>query len=360
MTGPANSDCVISERGGIVENTHRVHAAVVDPDGTLLYSVGDPSRITLIRSAAKPAQALAILETGCFEKYGFDDADLALVCASHSSEERHIKRAQAMLKTIGATEADLCCGGHHALSDAVNRAWIKNDFEPTAICNNCSGKHAGMIAGALTIRANKAGYELPDHPTQVRVKQVVHDLCLSQSTSWALDGCHLPAPAVPLRNAALLYARLANAAGHSDREEQVPNREVQLRRAFHAMSSHPEMVGGEGRFCTLLAEAFQGQLVGKLGADGCYGVAIRPSGEDSNARAMGIAVKIEDGNIDVLYEAVTEILEQLQIGSDDTRRKLSRFHQGKRLNTAGAVAGRVYSTFRLRQIADSQSISTTR
>lgn len=360
MTGSANSfDHVVSERGGIVENTHRVHAAVVDADGTLLYSVGDPSRVTLIRSAAKPAQALAILETGCFEKYGFDEADLALVCSSHSSEERHIKRAQAMLKKTGATEEDLCCGGHHALSDAVNRSWIKNDFEPTAICNNCSGKHAGMIAGALTIGAKKAGYELLDHPMQVRVKQVVDDLCLPQSTFWALDGCHLPAPAVPLKNAALLFARLANAAGHSDRKEQDSPRDTHLSRIFHAMSSHPEMVGGEGRFCTVLAEAFEGTLVGKLGADGCYGVAIRPHEGDLNARALGIAVKIEDGNIDVLYEAVVEILEQLRIGSDDTRRKLSTFYQCKRLNTAGAVVGRVHSAFRLRN-AEGQYISATR
>ena len=106
-------------RGEAIENTHDAHVAVVDDEGRLLYSFGDPCRTTLARSAAKPAQALAVLETGALERFGFDDADLALMCGSHSSEERHIERARAMLAKAHATEADLRCGGHPPISDAV-------------------------------------------------------------------------------------------------------------------------------------------------------------------------------------------------------------------------------------------------
>src|SRR6478735_12341027 len=140
-------------RGHSVENTHRAHVAVVDSNGRLLYSFGDPSRVTLARSAAKPAQALAVLETGALERFGFDDADLALMCASHSSEERHIERAHAMLGKAHASEADLRCGGHPAISDAVYRNWIRRDFTPTPVCSNCSGKHAGMLAAARAMNA---------------------------------------------------------------------------------------------------------------------------------------------------------------------------------------------------------------
>jgi L-asparaginase II len=152
-----------SYRGGAIENTHVAHIAVVQADGRLLSSFGDPSRVTLPRSAAKPAQALAVLETGALERFNFDDADLALMCGSHSSEPRHIERAQRMLKKAQASEADLRCGGHPPLSDAVHVDWLKRDFKPGAVCSNCSGKHAGMLAGARAIGAAIAGYEQPEH-----------------------------------------------------------------------------------------------------------------------------------------------------------------------------------------------------
>jgi L-asparaginase II len=142
-----------------------------------VFCVGDPSRLTLVLFAAKPVQALAVIETGCFGQFQFDDADLALMCASHSSEERHIARALDMLAKVQAKETDLRCGGHLALSDSVNRDWIRHGYNPTAVCNNCSGKHVGMIAGARAIGADIATYHHSTHPLQLRVKQVVQDLC---------------------------------------------------------------------------------------------------------------------------------------------------------------------------------------
>ena len=123
-------------RGDVVENTHIAHVAVVDKDGRLLYASGDPSRVTLVRSAAKPAQALAVVETGALERFGFDNADLALMCGSHSSEKRHIERARGMLAKAQASEADLRCGGHPPISDAGYPEWIRRDFVPGAVCSN--------------------------------------------------------------------------------------------------------------------------------------------------------------------------------------------------------------------------------
>ncbi|KAI9040768.1 asparaginase [Aspergillus affinis] len=348
-------DHVITYRGEVVENHHQVHAAVTDATGKLLYAVGDPTRITLARSAAKPAQALAILETGGFEQCGFNDADLALMCASHNSEDKHISRVRAMLAKVPATETDLRCGGHPALSETVSRNWIKRDYTPTGICNNCSGKHAGMLAGSKAIGADLEGYHLPAHPMQVRVKHVVEELCGldEDKVKWSIDGCNLPVPAFPLKYMAKIYATIATALDETERNPNASERTKAMVRIFRAMADHPDLVGGEGRFCTVLMEAFQGDLIGKIGADGCYGIGIcaseqtRQLGADG---AIGIAVKIEDGNIGILYSAVAEILEQLRIGTADMRNKLASFHEPQVFNTAGAVTGGTSNSFSIRAV----------
>ena len=347
-------DCIVSDRGGIIENTHRIHVAVVDSSGKLLYSIGNPDRITLLRSAAKPAQALAIVETGALEKFGFDDADLALMCASHNSEQRHITRARSMLKRIHAKEDDLRCGGHQAISPIVDQERMRAGITPTGIHNNCSGKHAGMLAGAVAIGAGMHNYHHFDHPMQQRVKRVIEDLCHADDTAvqWSIDGCNLPAPAMPLRYIGQIFASLAAAADVPGTRIDISSERTQnLSRIFHAMSTYPELVAGDGRFCTALMQAFQGNLVGKVGADGCYGVAIRGSDETKAHGAdgaIGIAIKVEDGDREILYSAVVEILEQLQIGNPETLRKLESFHHPPRLNTMGVVIGGYWHRYQIR------------
>ncbi|MGG7579165.1 asparaginase [Rhizobium sp. Nf11,1] len=348
-----SEDFVVTDRGGIVENRHRVHAAVVDAEGRLLYALGNPTRLTLARSAAKPAQALAILETSGIERYGFDDADLALMCASHSSEELHIAHTRTMLAKIRAEEADLRCGGHPSLSETVNRAWIRQDYTPTAVCSNCSGKHVGMIAGARAIGAGVEDYHLPDHPMQVLVKRTVAELCDldPQDVEWGIDGCNLPTPAFPLDRLARLYAKLASAADRGEGQEGLSRRDAALARIFQSMARHPAMVAGEGRYCTVLMRAFNGALIGKLGADASYAIGVRASDDTRRLGAdgaLGISVKVEDGNIEILYAVVTEILDQLGIGSPELRRELATFHRPKRVNTMGVSTGGVSFPFRLR------------
>lgn len=351
-TSGADDNFIVTDRGGIVETTHRVHAAVVDQNGKLLYSVGDPTRIALLRSAAKPAQAFAVLETGAGNKYGFDERDVALMCASHNAEEKHLTLVRSMLEEIDADEDDLKCGGHLSINPAVSRAWIKQDVQLTSLYNNCSGKHAGMLAGAKALGAGTEGYHLLNHPMQQRVKHAVEQLCGSKTdVQWAIDGCNLPAPAMPLKHGAQIFATLARAADASGKHG--PSKRYQsLATIFWAMSNHPDLVAGQGRFCTELMQAYQGALVGKVGADGYYGVAIRASehtrklGVDG---AIGVAVKIEDGNREILYAAVMEILNQLRIGPEDMRRKLDHFHHPKRLNTMDVEIGQVQHIFRLQR-----------
>ncbi|MGV7242857.1 asparaginase [Caballeronia sp. M23-90] len=323
-------------RGESVENTHTAHVAVVDAEGRLLHAFGDPSRMTLARSAAKPAQALAVLETGALERFGFDDADLALMCASHNSEPRHIERVKAMLAKAHATETDLRCGGHPPLSDAVWKDWIRRDFTPTGVCSNCSGKHAGMLAGAQALGVAIADYHLPDHPLQVRVKQTMAEVCdlPGDGVQWATDGCNLPTPAFPLDRLARLFVKIA-AAG--TRPDNTP-RSAALARIYRAMTTYPELVAGEQRFCTALMRAFEGELVGKVGADASYAIGVRESG---SRPALGIAVKVEDGNTAVLYAIVTDVLDQLGIGNAAQREKLSAYRNLTMRNTMGIETGRL-------------------
>ena len=284
-------------RGDAIENTHAAHVAVVDADGRLLYSFGDPYRMTLPRSAAKPAQALAVLETGALERFGFNDADLALMCGSHSSEARHIERARAMLAKSHATEADMRCGGHPPISDAVFKDWIRRDFSPTPACSNCSGKHAGMLAGARRSTRRSPTISLSGHPLQVHVKHTVAQLPSIRRRRSAMGHRRLqPADArLPARPARAALHEACRRAGQG----------APLARIYRAMTSHPELVAGEGRFCTLLMQAFGGALVGKIGADASYAIGVR-----REQGPIGIAVKVEDGNTSVVYAIVAHLLER--------------------------------------------------
>ena len=370
-------------RGASLENAHRAHIVVVDHDGTPLLGFGHTQRMTLARSAAKPAQALAVLETGAMERFGFDDADLALMCASHNSEERHITRASTMLAKLGCLEADLRCGGHAPLSAQVQQDWIRRGFTPTSLCSNCSGKHVGMLGAALALGTAIEDYHQEQHPVQLRVKQVMAQAVgLSPSeVEWAIDGCNLPTPAFPLDRLAYLYASLADAAdriGQADllhsrhqlgADERTPRsdapshrqgshpktdltpRTQRLAQIFRAMTQYPELVAGEERFCTLLMRAFEGAVVGKLGADACYGVGIQACEQTRRLGAkgaVGVAIKVEDGNVEALYMLVSEVLHRLEIGTPEQRAALDAIRQPKMLNTRGVEVGHVEYPFVLR------------
>jgi L-asparaginase II len=352
-------------RGDSIENTHLAHVAVVDASGRLLASFGDPFRMTLVRSAAKPAQALAVLETGALERFGFEEADLALMCASHSSEPRHIERTRQMLAKAHASETDLRCGGHPPLSDAVYVDWLKRDFKPGGVCSNCSGKHAGMLAGAQSIGATIDGYERPDHPLQQRVRHTVAHVCdlPDDAVQWATDGCNLPTPAFPLDRLARLFAKLAAAQDEVSKPVSavaVAPRTAALARIYRAMSKYPELVAGEGRFCTQLMQAFNGELIGKVGADGSYAIGVRASRQTEKAGAsgaLGIAVKVEDGNIGVLYAVTAELLGLLDIGTPEQRAKLASFHAPRMVNTMGVEIGQLGFSVALKG-ASGRSISS--
>lgn len=284
-------------RGGLVEAVHDVHVAVVDAAGRLVARVGDPDLVTFWRSAAKPFQAMPLVEDGVVDRFGLTAEDLALACGSHSSEPGQVTRVRALLAKTGCSERDLLCGAHAPLSETVAQDYQTRGVRLTAVYSNCSGKHAGMLALARHHGWPTGFYTRPEHPVQQR--------CLAEVSRWtdvpvgdvgtAVDGCGVVCFAVPLRSMAWAYARLAMA----DSSAANPQSAI-----VQSMLRHPELVAGEGRPCTELMRAHPGRVIAKVGAEGVYCALLTREG-------FGIALKVADGHAVASALAIAAVLEAL-------------------------------------------------
>lgn len=324
-------------RGGVIESTHNGHIAVVDAAGNLLYRYGDPFRQTFARSAMKPLQAIPVVETGTADRFAFEQADLALCCASHSGEERHRSRAMSILTRAQANESVLQCGTHVPRDEASYLALIREGRSLTPIYSNCSGKHAGMIATAVQMGENHADYHAAEHPVQTRILECVADLTGYPAADivMGIDGCGVPVHRVPLNHLAWAYAKLAK----PEAIENARRREA-VSRIVAAMIAAPEMVGGKERYCTDLMRAFAGRVVGKAGAEAVYCAGDRETG-------IGIAVKLEDGGPRAVYAVVNEVLRQLGIGTDGPLQVLAAYTNPPVHSMSGTIVGSIAACFTL-------------
>lgn len=281
-------------RGGHVESLHRVSAVVVDREGRLIASCGNPDLVTFWRSAAKPFQALPLVQDGGADRFGFGPRELALACASHSSEPVHLELCEGMLRAIGCQESDLACGPHPPLAQAVADRVAREVIPLTPKWSNCSGKHSGMLAQAKHRGWPIQGYNRQGHPLQERI--------LDEVARWTghprkqilqvVDGCTAVCFGLPLRAMALAFARLGVSTEPAA---------VRLRDAIWA---HPELVAGTGRLCTELMTACRGTVLAKVGAEGVYSAAYAPLG-------VGVSLKIEDGTGRASPPALLSILQQV-------------------------------------------------
>jgi L-asparaginase II len=276
-------------RGTVLESRHRVHVAVADSSGKLVAQAGDPDLVTFWRSAAKPFQALPLIEDGAVERFKLQRQDLALTCASHSSEPAQVGLVREFLQRVGCSERDLMCGPHRPLSDAIAKDYETRGVRLTAIHSNCSGKHTGMLALAKHHGWPIEFYARVEHPVQQRCMQSVSrwtDVPAAQ-LGVAVDGCGVACFALPLRNMALAYARLGSGergvVPNNDRREPLPTAHSQI---VMAMLHHPELVAGEGRPCTEMMRAHPGRVVTKVGAEGVYSALLVREG-------LGVALKVE-------------------------------------------------------------------
>jgi L-asparaginase II len=318
---------VVVTRGAVVESHHRVHAAVADASGTIVAAAGQPGRVTHWRSCAKPFQVMPLIDAGGFDRIGWGDDQLALAVASHGGEPEHVALAESMLTSIGMEVGDLACGPHDPLAQRGQKLLRDRGAHPSRLHNNCSGKHAAMLAHAHSSGWPAFGYERQDHPVQ-------RD-CLNEVAKWtglatsdivqAVDGCGCVEFAVPLDAMARAYARLADAARRSAATPA---------RIIHAMQTRPFLVGGTDRFDSALIEATEGRVIAKIGAEGVHSVAIIDDG-------IGIAVKVEDGAQRAQFPAVLAVLQHLGALPEALPPRLAEFRQRPLRNSRGEIVGEV-------------------
>jgi L-asparaginase II len=320
-------------RGGLVESWHSGAAAVVEPGGRLVARVGSPAVATFARSAAKPFQALPLVLAGGGERFGLGEAELALVCASHAGTPAHVELAAGLLERGGFAVEDLECGAHLPLDEPSARRLLAAGEAPSALHNNCSGKHAGMLLACRVLGLPARGYSRPEHPLQRRILALVAGLAGRDESGIGLgtDGCSLPTFRLPLVAAARAYAALADPAAAG----APPEVAAALRRVASAMAAAPEMVAGPGRFTTRLMQATGGRIVGKEGAEGFYCAAVR------GPALLGVALKIADGGERCRAGAVLEVLRQLGCLASEEAAALAEFHRPAIHNHRGLRVGEV-------------------
>jgi L-asparaginase II len=323
---PGHVPLALTTRGGALENLHWGSLAVVAADGTWLASSGDGAAAIFARSTIKPFQALPLVAAGGLERYGWSDEAVALLCASHSAEDVHLRVVRAMLESFGADEQALGCGPHVPMLYAATGAQPPQTHW-TALHNNCSGKHAGFLACC-----DLHGWSAPDyltyaHPLQAAVRAALSTCsgCDVEAQPHGIDGCSAPNYALPLAALARAMARLGSAQG----EYAAP-----LARLRDAMRAHPLLVSGTARFDLLLAQAGQGDWLAKVGADGVQVLA-------SISRGVGIAIKLADGNARVLNTVCVDLLRQLGWLDAGAAAALAAWAQPAIHNWRGEVTGEV-------------------
>lgn len=320
-------------RGSSIESRHYGHAVAVNAAGEVLFAVGDPEHPTYPRSSLKPLQALASLARGTEERFQLTDAEIAVICASHSASARHRNAVASILEKAHALEEDLHCGPHEVPDRPSREELIRAGKEPTRIYNNCSGKHAGMLALARVLEVPLSGYWEAGHPVQREIQRILAAACDTDlaTLEWGVDGCGVPTYLMPLRELALGFARLAA-------PETLPEADqAAARRITAAMNAEPEMVRAAGGFDSVLMRALPGVAASKGGAEGCQVVGLL-------GRGIGLAIKVEDGGARPLAPVMLSLMRQFEALPEPWPETLAPLMQPVVENTRNAPVGEVRAT----------------
>lgn len=310
-------------RGERVESVHEVDVAVAGATGAIVAFAGDPDVVVFARSALKPFQALPLVQDGVADRYGLTAEELAICCGSHSGEPHHVEVARSILARIDVGEDALACGPHRPFNREAAGALSREGREPGRLHNNCSGKHAGMLALARAHDWPLEGYQEKGHPVQQRMLEEVSGWTgvAAEEVETAVDGCGVVTFALPLRATARAFAGLAAEPSGSPAD-----------RVLEAMTAHPFLVGGTERLCTRLMEVTHGRIVAKLGAEGVYGALDVETGQ-------GIALKARDGARRAAEVALLAVLDALDLLEPDELDALGQWARPAVENTRGERVG---------------------
>lgn len=297
-----NPVLIHTHRGNLLENRHRGAYIVVDSHGDVISAAGHYHSMIYARSSLKPINVLAMLISGAADHFQVTDEEIALACASHSGEEKHVTAIAAWLERIGCTVDDLECGTHAPMSQSARRALQKNGHKPSNLHNACSGKHAGFLTLAKFLGAPIKGYSNIDNPTQKAIMEtaaLMVDIRVDE-TPKGIDGCCIPMMAMPMINLAVGMTKLVAP------EDLSPSLQDACDRVVQAMQTHPFCVGGTNRFDSQIIEHTKGHVLVKMGADGVFSGMIPK-------KKWGIALKIDDGNLIAAEMAMMHLLRRLEL-----------------------------------------------
>ncbi|MBZ9654306.1 asparaginase [Phyllobacterium lublinensis] len=320
-------------RGETVESRHRGSVIVTDGDGKIVFSLGDIERPTFPRSAIKAMQALPLVESGAADAYHFGNEELAMACASHSGEPEHVKKAADMLARAGLDVSALECGSHWPFQQPVLIALARSAEEPTPLHNNCSGKHAGFLCTCRHLGIETRGYSALGSPEQDMVRDAMESVTGAAHTldHCGTDGCSIPTYAIPLRNLAHGFARMATGTGLE------PVRAKAARRLVDAAMAAPFYVAGTHRACTELMQMAPGRIFVKTGAEGVFVGAVPELG-------LGIALKCDDGGTRASEAIIATVLARIFRDEPELESKLDRFADREMRNWNGITYGVISPT----------------
>jgi len=317
-------------RGDLVESIHQVAACALDAAGAVQFRAGDIDVPVFLRSTAKPFIAAAAVRAGVVERFGLEPREIAVMAASHEGEPFHIEAVRSILGKIGMDAAALQCGAHYPYNETYAHAMMRAGEEPTALYNNCSGKHAGILALCVATGADTATYMDVANPAQRAILDLCARLSDDDAATWPLgiDGCGIPVYATSLRRAALSFARLASLEGIDKRDASA------LRVVRDAMIAYPEYVAGTGELDAVLMQAGKGSLVCKGGAEGVHGIAALDQG-------FGYVSKVLDGASRARGPSTIAALRRLGALDEAQLGTLSRFARPVVYNRAGRAVGEI-------------------
>jgi L-asparaginase II len=332
------SDPVLVEvtRGGRVESRHCGAIAILDADGGVHTALGDINRPVFPRSAVKSIQALPLVESGAADAFGFGEKELALACASHSGEPAHVALAASMLERAGLDGTALECGAHWPSRQEVTIELARTGAVPTALHNNCSGKHSGFLSVCQHCGVDHHGYVRMDHRLQDMVRDALEGVTGAPHGlhNSGTDGCSIPTYAIPLKSLALGFARMATGTRLG------PKRAAAAKRLFSACMAEPFYVAGTGRACTKIMEAGKGRVFVKTGAEGVYCAAVPELG-------LGIALKCDDGAGRASEAVVCSVLAHLLRDDAGLSGKLANLAHSTLRNWNGIEVGDIHPAFTL-------------
>jgi L-asparaginase II len=316
---------VEANRGGVVESTHHFIACASDPFGRILMQGGDPATQIFLRSAAKPMIAATVIRSGAIERFGLTEEEIAIMAGSHLGASIHVNAVKSMLEKIGCNQADLHCGPVFPGDEQVAAALQHSGAGPERVYNNCSGKHAGILAMARCYGETERYWER-EHPAQRAIAQMYARIFGMQVENfiYGIDGCGIPVIALPLHNATMGVARFATTEGLDDTDAHA------VRVVRDAMIAHPEYVRAQDGFDTQVMHAARGHVFAKSGAEGVFSF-----GELT--RGFGCVLKICDGGARALPVAAAVCLTQLEVPLEPWF--LERFASAEIRNTCDEIVG---------------------